>query len=146
MAVTVLVAARDRFRLERHLKPYQLGTQDTGHFFEHMIAPDAEPPVADLDIGMSISEVPGDPHQRERCRCRDLDDRLGLARDPHHRAVIEFKPVAVAKRYGRREIEQESRAAFAGEHDPTPLPVRGVEHDAIDRQRRIPVALPVYAA
>ncbi len=70
----------------------------------------------------------------------DLDQRLGLAGDPHDRAVLEHEAVAVAQRDGVRQIEQKGGAAFARQHDAAAMALVGIEHHAIDRGRRVPAA------
>ena len=68
----------------------------------------------------------------------DLQQRLGLPRDQHHRAVIEHDAVAVAQRDRLVEVQHEIGAALAFEHDPAAMPVAGIEHDAVERGRGIP--------
>ena len=59
-----------------------------------------------------------------------------LAGDAHDRAVVEHEAVAVAQRDRLRQVEQEFRAALAGQHDAAAVALAGVEHDAVDRASR----------
>ena len=93
-----------------------------------------------LHVGMAIADVPGEPGKVVRGRRGDFDQRLGLAGDAHDGAVVEHEAVAVTQRGRMRQIEQECRAALAGQRHAAAMAVAGIEHDAVDRFRRVPGA------
>ena len=70
----------------------------------------------------------------------DLDQRLALAGDTHDGAILEHEAVAVTQRGRVRQIEQECRAALAGQRNPAAMALVGIEHDAVDRRRAVPGA------
>ena len=72
-----------------------------------MIAADAELLFRDLHVGMAVAEMPDEPHNFQRPRRRNLDQRLGLAGDQHDRAVVKQQAVAIAKGGRPVEVEQE---------------------------------------
>ena len=96
---------------------------------------------------MSVWRLPMCQASRARScgGCRgDLDQRLGLAGDPHDRAVVEHQPVAVAQRGRLRQIEQERVPPSPVSDDAAAMAVVGIEHDAVDRARlrpSVPAAL-----
>ena len=77
---------------------------------------------------------------RAACARASSQQRLGLARHQHDRAVVEHDAVAVAQRHRLVEIEQEIGAALALQHDAAAMPVVGIEQHPVDRRGRIPVA------
>ena len=70
------------------------------HFFKHVVTLNAQLIADDLNIGMTIADVPGDAHQIARVSCGNLHQWFRLAGHSDDRAVIKHKPVAFAQ-YGR---------------------------------------------
>ena len=68
----------------------------------------------------------------------DLDQTFGLSGDQDDRSIVEHQPVAVTQHHRLCEIEQHLHAVLGRKHDPPPLPVVGIEHDAIGLTRAIP--------
>src|SRR5882757_5377665 len=102
------------------------------HVLQHMIAPDAKAVVHELDVGVAVADVPGEPHEIERCFRADLDQPLRLSGHHDDRAVLQHEAIAVTHGHGLIEIEQQPRALLAGQYNAPPLAVIGVEHDAVD--------------
>ncbi len=76
---------------------------------------------------MPVAEMPREPRERGRIGCRDLDQRLRLADDTHDRSVIEHEAVAILQAHSFRQIEQETRALLAGQHDAAAMALIGIE-------------------
>jgi hypothetical protein len=131
-ALMMVVVRRANLGIERRVDRSETRAEAGRHLLQHVIAPDAKPVAHDLHIGMAIAEVPSEPNERQWRLRRHLDQRLGLTRDPHDPAVIEHEPIAVAQGLRPCEVEQEHGTPLAGEHDPPPLAVAGIEHDAVD--------------
>src|SRR5439155_19975231 len=133
IALMAMMCMRARLRIERRLDRRKPSAQPPDHILEHVVAADAQLPIGDLNVSMSVAKMPGEPHQIERGLGFDFDQRLGLAGDAHDRAVLEHEPIALPERRRTLEIEQKFAAALASEHDAPAVPLVGIEHDAIDR-------------
>ena len=140
MVVVLAMPVRPVLRIEGRLERAHARTQAAQHVFEHVVAPDSQPVAHHLHVGMAIADVPGEPGQIVR-RCRsDFDQRLRLAGDAHHGAVLEHEAIAVAQGGRMRQIKQERRAALAGQGHAPAMAIVGIEHDAVDGARRVPGA------
>ena len=144
MSMILILAMRGRrmsmragFRLERRLDGPKLPAQSGKHSFQHVIAANAQGSVCDLHGRVTIAEMPGKARELDGRARLDLDHRLGLRHHDDHRAVVEHQAV---------EIEQEFRTALAGERNAAPVPLLGVEHDAIERAARIESSRLLHAA
>src|SRR6201999_4678682 len=104
-----------------------------------MVAADAQPVADDLDIGVAVAEMPGEPDGIERAARADLNQGLRRAIHQNDRAIIEQESIALAQGHRLFEIEQEFTALFGGQHNAPPVAVAGIEHDAVDGRRRIPI-------
>jgi mannose-6-phosphate isomerase-like protein (cupin superfamily) len=131
---------RSRLRVEGRVDRYDRGTEARRHLLQHMIAPDTQPVADDLHVGVTVAEMPGKLHQRERGPDCDLSQGLGLTGNQHDPAIVEHDAVAIAQRHGLVEIQQELDAAFALQHDAAAMPVACVEHDVVCRVNWIPEA------
>jgi hypothetical protein len=141
MTVTMPVAMRNRrLRIERCFDPRDHGTKSAQHPFQHVIAPHAKATAHDLHIGVPIAEMPRDAHEIAGRRCGNLRQRLRQAAHQHHRAVVHHQTVAVAQRHRLVEIEQHARSFLAVQNDAAPLPVIGVEDNAVDGSGGVPGA------
>ena len=77
---------------------------------------------------------------RARCRREISTSGSGLPATSTIEPSSSTQPVAVAQAHRLREVEQELDALLAGQHDAPPIAVAGVEHDAVDRRRCVPIA------
>ena len=57
------MVAFDIFRIERRVDRRDNGALPAQHVLQHMIAPDAQRVADDLQLGVPIADVPGEPHQ-----------------------------------------------------------------------------------
>ena len=105
-----------------------------------MIAADAQPVADDLHVDVTVADMPGEPRQLVSIGGGDLDKRFHAPGDAHDRAVLEDEAVAVAQRGRLRQVEQESRTAFAGQDDAAAMALLRIERDAIDRASVVPLA------
>jgi len=124
--------------VERRLDRRELRTEPTQHVLEHMVAADAQPVAHHLHVGMAVADMPGEARQLMRARRRRLNERLGLAGDPHDGAIVEHEAIAILQRGRMRQIEQESRAPLTCQRDPAAMALVRIEHDAVDRSRGVP--------
>ena len=105
-----------------------------------MIMTDAEPIADDLHVGMPVADVPGEPRQFVTVGGGNLDQRLRPADDAHDAAVVEDETITVTERRGLRQVEQERRAALAGQNDATTMALMRIERDPIDGAGAVPLA------
>jgi hypothetical protein len=90
-------------------------------------------PAGDLYLDMAVAKMPGETGHGSGVGPCDFDQRFGLRSHSDDHAIIEDKPVAGLEHGGLRQIEQELRPSLAHKHDAAPVPLAGVEHDAIGR-------------
>ncbi len=131
---------RARFRIERRVQWHELRTQATQHFFQHVIAADADPVPDDLHVCVAVAEMPGKPNGIKCTAGRNLHQAFILAAHENDRSVIQHETVAVMQRNGLLEIDEEFRALLSPEHDASSLAIAGIEHDAVEGQRGVPLA------
>src|SRR5205085_7614424 len=104
---------RARLRIERRLDRHELRAEPAQHILKHMIAANAQRLTDHLYVRVPVAKVPREPREAMGTIRRDLDEGLSLAADPHDRAIVEDKPVAVAQRRRARQVEQEAGSLFA---------------------------------
>src|SRR5262245_45991882 len=97
MAVVVWVRIGARLGIKGRLDRPDVGAEPAQHRFEHMVAPDAESAVNDLNFGMPVAEVPGEQRQLDEIFGRYLEQLLRLAGNADDRAVVEQEPIAAAQ-------------------------------------------------
>src|SRR3954468_3674073 len=131
------------FRVERRLDRGHGGAETADHRFQDMVPPDPDPITANLDVGVAIADVPGEPHQLQRRAGAKLEQRLGFARYQQNCAIVEQEAVAVLEQHRLRPVEQRRNAALPGEHQAPAMTVGGIEHDTVDRRDRMPFACPL---
>ena len=134
MAVIVMVPICTMLRIERRLDRGELRAETTQHILQHMVTANAQLAADHLHIGVAIADVPGEPGEIMRARRRDLDQRFGLAGNPHDCSILQHEPVAVPQRGGMRQVEQECGATLARQRDPPAMALIGVEDDTVDNQ------------
>jgi hypothetical protein len=139
MAVRVLTV-RALLRIERRFHRRKAGAEPAQHVLDHVVAAHAQPIADDLNVDVAIADVPGEPRQLVSIGRGDLDKRLRPPGNAHDRAVIEDEAVAVAQRRRLRQVEEEGRAALAGQDDAAAMALLRIERDAIDRARVVPLA------
>jgi hypothetical protein len=115
-------------------------TQPLDQIFEHVVAANAKLSIPDLDIGVPVAEMPGEPYQLQRRCGSKLEQRLRETGDTDDAAVVEHQAVAVAQQNGMRQIKQEFGASLAGQHHAPEVPAVGIEHHAIDLAGRLPLS------
>ena len=69
--------------------------------------PDADAVVQQLHRQMPVAEMPGDPHQFAPSSCAWISSSgLRPGAHPHHAAVLDRQPVAIAQPHRLRQVEQ----------------------------------------
>jgi hypothetical protein len=96
-----------------------------------MIAPDAQAIADDLDLGVSVAEMPGEARQGSGVFGRYVNQRFALADHAHHRTVLEHEAIAIAQQRRRRQVEEKSGTALARQRNAPAISLFRVEHDAI---------------
>ena len=81
--VMVLVCIGAGLRFEYRFDRIELRAEAAQHLFQHVVAPDAQPIADHLNIGVAISDLPGEPGELLRAIRRDLNKRLALSGDAH---------------------------------------------------------------
>jgi hypothetical protein len=140
MIVAVMLIVGAALGIERRFDRRQPRAEPAKHLLDDVIAPDAQPFADDLDVDVTIADVPSKPRQVVAIDSGDFNERLGPPDDPHDCAVLEHQPVAIAQRGGLRKVEQEFRAALAAQHDPAAMAVMRIERDRVDSRRLVPMS------
>src|SRR5437763_2509649 len=96
--IVMMTAAMRRGRLgvEGCIEERRDGAKAFEHVFQHMIAPDAKALVRELNVGVAVADVPGEPHEIERRPRGDFDQWLGPTGDDDDRAIVEHESFAIA--------------------------------------------------
>jgi hypothetical protein len=127
-------------RIERRFDRRKPRAEPAQHVFDHMVAADAQPIADDLNLDMTIANVPGEPRQFMAARGGNFDQGLGPADDAHDATVVEHEAVAVAQSGRARQVEQEDRATLAGQDNAAAMPVVRIEQNLIDCTGAVPMA------
>lgn len=123
--------------LERRLYGGKMRAEPAQHLFQHAILPDAQPLAHDLNVGVTVSDVPGEARKLVRGRGRDLDQRLWLAGNQDDGAVVEHEAVAVVQHGRVRKIEQDLCAPLAAQDHAATMALIRIEHHPVDDARSI---------
>jgi len=136
----MLVMRRRRLGIERRVDDRDRGAKACRHLLQHVIAPHAQPFTDDLHIGVTVAEMPGKLHQRERRPDGHFSQGFGLAGNQHDPTIVEHDAIAVAQSHGFVEVQQELCATLAFQHNAAAMPIARVEHDKVGRVGCIPEA------
>jgi hypothetical protein len=123
--------------LERRLYGGKMRAEPAQHLFQHAILPDAQPLAHDLNVGVAVSDVPGEARKLLRGRGRDLDQRLWLAGNQDDGAVVEHEAVAVVQHGRVRKIEQDLCAPLAAQDHAATMALIRIEHHPVDDAQSI---------
>jgi hypothetical protein len=126
------VASRVGERIERRHNRRHRRAKAADHILEHVIAANAQSTVNNLDLRVSISEVPGQAHKAARRSRIDFTQWLRLASDGNNRSVVKDKTVTVPQRHRSRQIEQKLGPVLAGQNDTPAVAIVGAENDLVE--------------
>ena len=140
MTVAVVMLVSAAFGIKRRFHRFKPRAKAAQHIFDHMIAPDAQPLADDLNIDVTIADVPGEARETVGVAGGDFDQRLRAADHANDSAIVEHEAVAVPQRGGLRQIEQKFGAALAVQHHPPAMALMRVERDRVDGACLIPVS------
>jgi hypothetical protein len=110
------------------------------HGFQHMIAPDAQAIAYKLQIGVAVTNMPGETQRINRALARNLDQQPRRTLDLDNSAIVEQRTIAIVQCDWPLEVEHECRALLSSQHKSSSLAVISVENDAIDCFMRVPRA------
>jgi len=127
-------------RLEGRLDMGDLGAQSAHHVLQHMVAADAQPVGQHFHMHVPVAEVVGGARQLPRVGAAHFGEFFRRRDNLDQPPVFQDQRIAVAKRHGIRQVEQEFSPAHAGHGNPATMPSIVIENDGIDR-RRLPGAL-----
>jgi hypothetical protein len=82
---------------------------------------------------MTISQMPGDPHQGGRVRAADFRQFLGRGDDFDDASVVQSQAVAGAQHHRFGQVKQKSKTTYAGHRDTAPIAIVIVEDDRVGR-------------
>jgi len=128
------------FRIERRFHRPKSSAEPAQHVLDHMIAPNAQPIADDLHIDMPVADVPSEPRQFAAVGCGDFNQRLRPADDAHDAAVVEHEAITVTQCRRLRQVEQEGRAALAGQNDAAAMALMRIERNLINGAGAVPMA------
>src|SRR5436305_14753344 len=104
VSVSVSVCVGARLRLERRLNRRELRAETAQHLFQHAVAADAQPLADELELSVTIADMPGKASELLRIGCCDLDQSLALAGHAHDGAILQHQGVPIPQRLGVRQI------------------------------------------
>ena len=133
----MILAVGPGLGLERGLYSGKMRAEPAQHLFQHAILPDAQPLAHDLNIGVAVSDMPGQARDLGRIGRHDLDQRLWLAGNQDDGAVVEHEAVAVVQHGRVRKIEQDLCAPLAAQDHAATMALIGIEHQPVDDARSI---------
>ena len=140
VAVAVMMVVGAALGIKRcfdRLKPSSKAAQ---HIFDHVIAPDAQPLAHDLDVDVTIADMPGKARQIVGVGGGDFDQRLGPADDPNDCAVFQHEAIPIPQRHRLWKIEQKLGAALAAQQHPPAMALMRIERDRVDGACLIPMS------
>jgi hypothetical protein len=119
-------------RLKRRFNERELRAETVQHFFEHGVAADTQPLPDDLDVGVTIADVPGKTRELLRNGCRDLDQGFAFADDAHNRPILKHQTVAVMQRRRMRQVEKKRSTPLGDKNKASAMTLGRIEHHAIN--------------
>ena len=140
VVVPVLIIVSATLGIKRRFDRFEPCAKAAQHIFDHMIAPDAQPLADDLNVDVTIADMPSKAREIVTIGSGDFNERLGPADHADDGAVVEHEAVAVAEHSGLRQIEQKFCAAFAAQHHPSPMALMRIERNRVDGFGLIPVS------
>jgi hypothetical protein len=82
---------------------------------------------------MTISQMPGDPHQGGRVYAADFREFFGRGDDFDDAPVVQSQAVAGAQHHRLGQVKQKSKTAYASHRDAAPIAIVIVEDDRVGR-------------
>src|SRR2546423_8348929 len=93
----MMVVRRGRLGIERRLDSIRYADEPLHHLLQHMIKPDAETLVAELNIRVPVADVPGEPHEIERCVRTYFDQRFRPSSHDDKRSIFQLQRIAITQ-------------------------------------------------
>jgi hypothetical protein len=126
--------------IEWHFHRREPRAEPAQHVLDHMVTANAQPIADDLHVDMPVADMPGEPRQFVTIGRGDFDQRLRPAGDAHDAAVVEHETVTVTQCRRLRQVEQEGRAALAGQNGTAAMALMRIERNLIDGAGAVPLA------
>ena len=133
VVMVMMAVRRSGLRIERRIECRDMRAEAAQHVFQNVITAQADVISHNLNVGVAIAEMPGEPHGIERAMRTDFKQLFRRTLHKHNRAVFEHEAVAIAQGYRRREVEHELCALLSGQDDAAAIAVTGVEGDTVMR-------------
>jgi hypothetical protein len=134
MVVRVPVATiRPALRLEGRPHHHEIRSEATEHVLDHMVRPDAKDLVLNLGRHMSISQMPGKPHQLAGISMPDFNDKLRCRLNLQPSAIVKLQTVAIGHCNRFWKIDQDIFALICGEANAAPVARVEVESESARR-------------
>lgn len=131
-AAIVAVVVGAALRLEGPLDERHGAALTSDHLRQHMVVLDIDGVGCDLGRGMTIADMPGDPHQPQRVFGPDFEQALWRGLDRDQAAVLQLHRIAIGERRRLVEIKQDLQAGIALEREAAAIAVVMVEREGID--------------
>jgi hypothetical protein len=120
--------------IERRFDLDHASPQSLHHRLDDMIAPDAQAPGRDLRRQMTVTEMPGKPHQMLGIAASDLGQRLRRGDDLDQPVIVKHQRVTTSQHGCGFQIEQKFKAARSPHRHPPPVTIVEIENDGIGRR------------
>lgn len=102
------------------------------HFGQDMVVFDIDRVGGDFRRGVTIADMPGDPHQAQRVLGADFQQALRRRPDLHQASVFEPHGIAIVQAGRLVQVEEDIEAAIALQRDATPASVLMVKGQGLD--------------
>ena len=129
--LAMMFMRRGGFGIERRLERRDDRTEALQHLLQHMIAPDAETLVHELDVGVAVADVPGEPHESSGALAPISTSRSVSPATTTIDPSSSTRPSPSCSVTGFGKSISSVRPRSPGQHDAPPLPVVRIEHDAV---------------
>jgi hypothetical protein len=129
---------RRNFRIEWCVDRCEVCSHLRQHGFQHVVAADAQTILNNLQVGMSVPDMPSDPEHVGGAPTRNFNQRLRRASDFNNAAIVEHESIAVAQSDWPLQVEQKGGSFFSRQYDAPALAIIGIKNNAINRVTRAP--------
>jgi hypothetical protein len=109
------------------------GAEPPRHILDDMVAADAQAFLQKLGRQMTITQMPGDAHERRGVRAANFRQFFRRGDDFDDPPVVQRQTVAGTQHHRLGQIEQKGEAAHAGHRDAAPIAVVIIENDRVGR-------------
>jgi hypothetical protein len=139
MMVTI-AAVSAAFRLERGVHVYKLRSEAMNHLLDYMVGPNTKNLVANFGRQMTISKMPGKPHELIGFFMPDFDNGLRSGHDLQQSPIFKLQGVSIGQGNSFRKIEKDIFALIGSQANAAAMAPVEIESDRASRPFLRPVS------